>query len=244
LLVALAAMLCGVGLLHLYMRAFEARASGGAMHSVLVATGDAQAGEIVTRDMLGLRELPEAYLESRHILERDLDKVVGSTLAVATRANETLLWSDVAGMGQQPRSLASLVRPGMRAFTLATAEGSLRGLLQPGDRVDVLSVLQAGNSVGPRAARTLLENLMVLAIDARTGVSPAAELGAGSGATSACRVTLSVTNAQGQELATAERAGPLRLLLRNPGDVVIAGPSTQQPLFEEPAQAPAASGVP
>jgi Flp pilus assembly protein CpaB len=222
LVLAFLATLCGIGILHVYMRTFEARVGGGAKHTVLVSTRDAQAGETLTRTMLGVRELPEAYMESRHVRARDIEKVIGSALQLPARANEALLWSDVAGAVEPMHTLSSLVREGMRAFTLHASDATF-GELRPGDRVDVLLVTLEKDEHAPGRARTIMESLLVLAVDGKTDATGAQE---DEGRHGASRVTLVLTNEQGQELAYAERTGTLRLLLRNPSDAALLNPPT------------------
>ncbi len=215
--IALATMLAGALLLELYVRSFEAKATGGAKVSVLVLTSDAPAGQSLARDKLGVRMLPEAYLESRHVRAGDIDKVLGEKLSLPERAGETLLWTDIAGMDDRRLTLSGLVSDGRRALTVHAARGSFSGLLEPGDRVDVL----VGND-----DTALFENLLVLAVGTRTDSH--AFSGAGDDhREGACdsEVTLSVTSEQAQRLAGAERSGDLRLLLRNPDDVLISAPS-------------------
>ena len=67
LLIALAAALLGGACLFLYMRRFEAETSGGPKIKVLMAARDIPFGTALTREMLGVRQLPQAYVEQRHI---------------------------------------------------------------------------------------------------------------------------------------------------------------------------------
>jgi len=212
LLVAVIATAAGIALLRLYMHRFEQQASGGPTQPVLVLLGDAAAGTVLDRDALGTRELPQAYLESRHIPARQLNEVSGLRLALAVRAHETLLWTDLASMRPAPRTLASLVPPGMRALSLALRTGAFDALLAPGDRVDVLL---APERSADAAASTVAENLLVLAVGdqlGRSGQSAQARNG---------DVTLSVSPEQGRTLAAAERRGSLRLVLRHPDDIAL-----------------------
>ncbi len=215
---ALAAFGLGVGLLQLYMHNFELHATGGEKIPVLIVTKDAQAGQLLVRDMLGVREVPEAYFESRHIRARDEDRVLGQRLAVSGKANEALLWTDLASMGAHGQTLAALVQEGLRAVTVRTSQGSFADMLRPGDRVDVLAVSRGDLGLGTaRGARTLLENILVLTVG-NTVVQANDERAAhGSNASD---VTVSVTSEQGRALAEAETQGSLRLLLRNPEDIL------------------------
>ncbi len=98
LLVSLAATVVGVALLRVYMYRFEQEASGGPRTRVVVLTSDAEIGDVLDRSLLGTRELPHAYLESRHVPAVDIDDVVGARLSVPARAHEALLWTDLVNM--------------------------------------------------------------------------------------------------------------------------------------------------
>jgi Flp pilus assembly protein CpaB len=221
LLISAVATLAGMGLLRLYMQRFEDEVRGGPSTRVLMLLKDAPAGSALSRDMLGVRELPQAYLESRHVPARDLDQVIDGRLGVAGRANEALLITDLASMRQPLRQLSGLVPDGMRAFTLSQASGALEALLAPGDRVDVLLV--PGGQVrsdDERLSTTLVaQNLLVLAVGEDLGGPEAAKSGR---RTHSGSVTLSVTLQQSKDLAQAEAQGSLRLVLRNPDDISVS----------------------
>jgi pilus assembly protein CpaB len=209
--------LAGVALLRVYMHRFEIEASGGPRTHVLVFTRDAEAGERLDRETLGTRAVPEAYLESRHVAASALDDVVGTRLAVAGRAHEAVLWTDLASMRRPDRHLSSLVAEGMRAIRVDLRAGSFDELLRPGDRVDVLITRERGPAEGT-STLPWIENLLVLAVGGDTGTTDDARARRASG-----RVTLSATLEQARLLTQGEREGELRLVLRNPEDALLTG---------------------
>jgi pilus assembly protein CpaB len=219
-IVSVIAALAGMALLRLYMHRFEQEVAGGPSTRVLVFTRDVSESAALTRDMLGTREVPQAYLESRHVRARDRDQVLGAELGVPARAGEALLWTDFANMRERDRPVSALVPEGMRAVTLARAAVGMDELLTPGDRVDVLLAADRTQNAGERDATMIAEHLLVLAVGAHVGAasSTAAASSRRSGA-----VTVSVTPAQGLRLAAAERQGSLRLVLRNPDDLAVSG---------------------
>jgi len=212
-----AAALLGAVLLQLHLHRLEQELSGGARTRALVLARDLPARTTLTADMLGERDLPRAYLESRHIPARDLHLVIGARLGVPGRATEALLWTDLASVRGDARPLSSLVPESMRAITLATGAQGIDQLLDPGDRVDVLLVHDGDAGRTLRATR-VAENLLVLAVGSDTGRAADATR---SAARAGGLVTVSASVEQGLQLAAAERAGSLRLLLRNPDDVGI-----------------------
>jgi Flp pilus assembly protein CpaB len=221
LLISAVITLAGVASLRLYMHRFEQDVSGGPRTSVLVLLEDAPAGTTLSHKLLGLRDLPQAYLESRHVAARDIDQVEGAVLGVAGHANETLLWTDLSSMREPPRKLSSLVPDGMRAFALSLRDGAFDSLLAPGDRVDVvLATSRQAPSETSANVETVAQNLLVLAVGEDLGGHDQRRTRSASRSN---RVAVSVTPAQGAQLAEAERRGSLRLFVRNPDDVAMTG---------------------
>lgn len=214
--------------LWLYMARFEAEMSGGPRSAVLIATRDISMGETLTEDMLGLRNVPQAYLEPRHISVEELSAVLGARMSMSVNAGESVLWSDLASMQNERRDLSGLIDPGMRALTVpASAQSLFGGLLRPGDRVDVLYTA-AGSFDGPGSTVTLLQNVLVLAVGADMG-SPGSRGKAGS------VVTVSVSPEQAQAVVHARTKGALDVALRNPDDtLVLEGlPDTQTSALQQ-----------
>jgi len=218
--VSVVAALAGMALLRVYMHRHEQEVAGGPSTPVLVLTRDVAGAAALARDMLGTRELPQAYLESRHVRARDLDQVLGAALGVPGRAGEALLWTDLATMRERARPVSALVPEGMRAVTLARAAVGMDELLAPGDRVDVLLSRERTTADPALNATVVGENLLVLAVGADVGAAaagtPTSRQARRNGA-----VTVSVTLEQSLRLAAAERAGSLRLVLRNPDDLAV-----------------------
>ena len=214
LLISGASTVAGLGLLRLHLSRAEQRLAGGAPTRVLVVRSDQRGGSRLTRETLGTRDLPEAYLESRHIPASKRSEVLDARLGVDVRAGETLLWTDLAGLRPRQRQLAQLVPEGMRAFPVA-ARG-LDRLVHPGDRVDVLAA-PAARGTRPEGSdvRAIAQNVLVLAVGENLGDDAAA------GSTRGGRITLSVTPEQGKRLTAAEIDHELRLSLRNPDDLAL-----------------------
>lgn len=238
-LLAVLAMLGGAGLLELYMRHFEARMTGGRKTQVLTLTRDLNAGDVLSKEMLLPRELPAAYLEARHVQATDLDKVLGMRVGAGLSATESLLWSDLASFNPRERTLAGLVLEGMRAVTIGTSRGSFGAMLRPGDHVDVLHLRKSdGADPRPDGDKLLLRNVLVLAV----GNDLEARAERGGRSTHNELVTLSVTPDAGQLLARAELSGSLRLLLRNPDDVLSDSSAAGSPPGASGPQPTPASG--
>jgi pilus assembly protein CpaB len=225
LLVAAVSAALGLILLLIYQRRFESEAAGGRPVPVLFAVQDVAMGEQLTEARLGVRNIPEAYLEERHIRRSDLRRVIGVRVSTAVRANQAVLWTDLSTNSDARRELSSLVSNGMRAVTIrADQQSTFGGLIRPGDRVDVLTTMARGTSDADRITLPLLQNVLVLAAGRDTGgeaaaARPGTTTQAGSGETN--QVTLSATIQESALLVFAQDRGRLSLVLRNPDDIAV-----------------------
>ncbi len=250
LLAALVMALAGTALLLLYKERLEAEASGGAPVGVLMAVKDVPLGTVLTDEMLGVRQLPESYVEQRHIRVADANRVVGVRVSMEVKANESILWSDLVTGGGERRDLSSLVKSGMRAITIrADATSAFGGLLRPGDRVDAFITVEREGVERGRVTIPLLQNVIVLAVGQDTGAGeddPAAHKSGGSGQGN--QVTLGVTVAQAQIVAFATDRGRLSLVLRNPDDIAtlddLPATTVEKILEAERRGLPAAAAAP
>jgi len=215
---AAVAALIGLALLWLYMKRFEDESSGGTPVAVVMATQDIPLGATLTQEMIGIRNLPSSYIEERHIQAADAERIIGVRVSMGVKANESLLWTDLATTAQQRRDLSGLVRNGMRAVTIkAEMESAFGGLLRPGDRVDTLLTTTKGET-RERVTIPLLQNVLVLAVGSDVGAQQSQRRAARQRYR---EVSLSVTVEQAQILTFAGDAGDLTLILRNPDDIAI-----------------------
>jgi pilus assembly protein CpaB len=228
--ISVAAVLAGLLMLVVYQRQFERETSGGPKVRILFAVNDVVAGESLQAAKLGFREIPEAYLEDRHIRQSDMNRVIGVQIATAVRANQALLWTDLASTSSGRRDLSLLVRTGMRAVTIrADATSSFSGLIRAGDRVDVFGTMSRTNSDAERVTLPLLQNVLCLAAGRDLGGEvAAAQPGAANSAANngvsraeVTMVTLSVTLEEAALLVFAQDRGRLSLVMRNPDDINV-----------------------
>src|SRR5512142_128860 len=104
-----------LGFGYLFTQRLEAEVSGGPKISVLVAAEDLPVAATLTEKLLAVREIPSAYIESRHISASDLRKVLGQRTTDGIKANEALLASDVTKFSER-KQLSGIVTNGMRAI--------------------------------------------------------------------------------------------------------------------------------
>jgi pilus assembly protein CpaB len=200
------------------------RLASGHTRTIVVATRDLPPSEPLARASLDFRELPESFVEDRHIGAEDVERLIGMHTNTAVAAGSSLLWTDLDAT-PPARTLAGLVQVGMRALTLPGRELGFDGLLRPGDRVDVLYTprVPEDGALDDGETIALLENALVLTVgrDLGMGVERGEDARAGQ-EVSRGDVTLSVSPHVALRLAHAEGRGTLRLALRNPQDVALA----------------------
>lgn len=114
-------------------------------------------------------------------------------------------------------ALAAAVAPGMRAITVRVDDVvGVAGFLLPGNRVDIIATgRQRGNDDPP--ARTLIENLKVLAVDQSTAPDKEAPVVVRA-------VTLEATPREAEQIVQWTQQGKVQLVLRNPLEAVRQPP--------------------
>jgi pilus assembly protein CpaB len=186
------------------------------MVTIVVAKQDLARGDVVSPQTVAVREIPRAYLAPGTVQPERFDGFSGSRLVSPLRAGEPLL--QTALEGADVSTFAAKVPAGVRAFTVVVDEvNSLSGMLQPGDRIDLLLSARlpatAAQPQPPEITRALLQDIKVLATgrQVRPGGEDKASRTYGA-------ITVEVSPAQAQRLVVAQRSGKLTATLRNPLD--------------------------
>jgi pilus assembly protein CpaB len=217
LIIALGCAVVGVVLLQLYIRRFELEVSGGDPVQVLIVRKDTPAGSVLTAAHVAEYPIPERYISPRHIHASDLKSIIGTRVSGSVKANEPLLWTDIAQM-RPDRSLADLVQAGMVGVEVRAS--TFEGLLGPGDRVDVVFVSHRGEVLTPlgegTSAITILQSVLVLSVKGLIQRDPTAVAAGGGGS-----VTLLLTPEQAQLALVSQEHGKLELVIRNSDDVEL-----------------------
>jgi pilus assembly protein CpaB len=185
---------------------------------VVVARQDLAKGDPIDARTMALREIPEEFVSSSAVRPERFEAVSGMRLAAALRSGEQLVASAIVGGDHM--SFSQRVKPGIRALTIAVDEiNSISGMLQPGDRIDLLFSARLPERDGARgpggeATVPLFQSLPVLA----TGRQVRAGVEERGGQRSYSTVTVEVEPEQAQRLVVAQRTGKLTAVLRNPDD--------------------------
>jgi Flp pilus assembly protein CpaB len=161
---ALLALAAGAGTFTLvrgYAAELEAlRPDPGEAVPVVIASRDLTRGSVIGEDAVRLERISAAYAPPGAF--EAIGDAVGLTLATDLAEGETITRTRVGGRGGP---VASLVAGGLRAFVVGS--GLPSGVLQPGDRVDVIATFG-----GPRpytdTVGSGLEVLSIVEDDAET----------------------------------------------------------------------------
>lgn len=210
-----AAILAGLGIYRLLQEI--SKPAETPKTEVVVAVADIPENTTITSDMVALKALPtEGLMDS---VLTSVDDVVGKVASSDILNGEPVLSGRLVEVGEEANdtgTLAYVIDPGMRAYTLAVdSETGLMNLLKPGNRVDVILLYSYNTGTGDQtqaeaAAHILLQNISILAVDNAMGKAGSTEAYG--------TVTLAVTPAQAVILTYSEAAGSLRLVLRSSVD--------------------------
>jgi pilus assembly protein CpaB len=206
--------------------------------SVLVATQEIPARERITASMFHTESRPAQSLEPDAL--SDPNQAAGALALITIPAGAQLTASEIGT--NVPSALPVRLQPGMRAVSIPIDRvKGVSGLIQPGDRVDVIAIPPTHNGAPPKAV-TIFRGIRVLAVgnaleDASATPSPSEE--------SAATVTLEVNPKQADMLAWADANSTLRLALRSPREPIRSEPTEQLTLDGgPPAELPPPAAAP
>lgn len=125
---------------------------------VVIATHDLSPGVTLTADDVGVERRSATTVPDGAL--RDVDLVVGATLAGPARRGEII--TDARVLGSRLAGLAA--GPDARVVPLHLADAAVLDLIRPGDVVDVLGAVSAETDAAPRVVAT---NAIVVVVSAR-----------------------------------------------------------------------------
>ena len=184
---------------------------------------------LIEKDNLITLELGLDAVREEHIIVPDEPShpLRGHVLREALAEGAPLTWSAVVGPGQRG-FLAAVLRPGARAVTIRVGSAtSHAGLIDPGDRVDVILSAELAVDGGDRSvfARTIVEDVRVVAIDQHAGIvadPPERDEDGKIVRQEIITATLEASPAQGDRLVLGEHEGRLSLAVRSLAAVTVA----------------------
>jgi pilus assembly protein CpaB len=142
----------------------------------------------------------------------NLEQVVGRLTVASLMPGELITEAKLAPNGSLP-GITALLSPNQRAMTVKVDEASgVAGFLSPGNRVDVVVIVDKGGYAKNPFSKLLFQNLKVL------GTGQKMENRPGDKPQIVPTITLEVTPAEGERLALAAQEGRISLVLRGQGD--------------------------
>ena len=157
------------------------------------------------------RAWPAAGVDAAYVVRGTSGNLSGQVVRLALLPGDPVTAERLVAPGSRGR-LAAVTAPGMRAASVALSPAAgVSGLVEPGDRVDVILTQTVGSAGSERrGATTVIDDARVVAVDAGR------ERGNEGGTAS-----LEVTPRQAEMLALAGEMGKVSLSLRS----LAAGPS-------------------
>lgn len=157
----------------------EAKRKFGDDVTVLVAKEDIKEMDTLVDGMVEAKVVPRRFVEPAAIAFNTLVKsdsadyametkrIIGNIAIVPIKKGEQLSLNKITEPGMRT-GLAPQVTPGKRAIAISVDETtSVSKLIKPGDRVDVIAVIDIGAGAGGReakVAKTIMQDVVILAV--------------------------------------------------------------------------------
>jgi Flp pilus assembly protein CpaB len=192
--------------------------AGGPPIAVLFAKNPILSGNELDPNDFEVKMLPKKYAHKRSVPAHLKASLGANTCLMALEKGEILLWDHVA-QGQR-RALSDYLGLSERAISIPVDSlGSLQGMIQAGDRIDIMTVLQSQDLDEEACLKIIVQNALVLSIEGGI-ISPQKAKQNTSPAHAPKRVlTLRVSPSEAAILAYAQTQGRLFTSLRNRQDV-------------------------
>lgn len=152
----------------------QAKKKFGTEVLVLTAKRDIKEMETLNETMLQLKLIPKSFLEPAAISfekrEEDAEttkslKALAGTIAVVPIKKGEQVTNNKLTEPSIRTGLAPQVTPGRRAVAIPVGETTgVAKLVKPGDRVDVIAIVDPGGGKDQKIAKTVLQDVVVLAV--------------------------------------------------------------------------------
>jgi len=221
-------------LVHIYIRNKVLTVSGGGFVPVIDIVKDMNEGDIITEECISVRNIPASITHNKMVTDQYKDFVIGQKAGTRLFAGQALFWNDVSV--EKPKTLPQKLKSNERAVSLFVDDATgLKGLLKPGDRVDVVGYFDIADEDYKNVrsvAKVVLQNITVLAVGSNMNPSifyyPSGEgeksnlqMPEASGQNIPNTVTLRVHANDVPMLIFAEKKGEIFLSLRSDGDIIV-----------------------
>lgn len=146
---------------------------------ILKAKVDIKESQTITQDMLVVENVPATFKEPSAIafertskddeenskdLQKSVSAIFGTVAIVPIKKGEQITYNKITEPGIRT-GLAPQVAPGRRAIAMNVSnQSSVSKLIKPGDRVDVIAVLDMGAGKDSKISKTILQDVVVLSV--------------------------------------------------------------------------------
>jgi pilus assembly protein CpaB len=157
----------------------RAKTRYGTKIMVVKAKTDIKESQTITEDMLGYDEIPKTFKEPSAIIfetsakegsesdeevKKSLRSIAGTVAIVPIKKGEQITYNKITEPGIRT-GLSPQVAPGRRAIAMNVSnQSSVSKLIKPGDRVDVIAVLDMGGGKDTKISKTILQDVVVLSV--------------------------------------------------------------------------------
>lgn len=191
------------------------------MAEVLVVARDLDIGTTVAASDLKWQKWPKEAVAGGYVTRdanpQGLETMIGAVARATMFSGEPVTETKLV-RAESSNFMAAALSPGMRAVSVEIREETgAGGFIKPNDRVDVILTANAGSSddgLKRAIARTLLQNIRVLAVGQSFRDSAGAVETSGETQQTAKTATLEVSPAEAELLQQGAEAGKLSLALR------------------------------
>jgi len=193
--------------------------TGGNVIPIVIAKTEIPAGTLIRAEQLSVLTIPEAYLHARTVRVQDQALLLGQRPAVDLAPGEAIQWPEIQLAPDE--TLADRLSIEQRAVTIRVDQtGSLDGMIQPGDRVDIACQVRATGSGG--VMHVVAQNMTIIAVGRRLTASndETETKKSDTGPSNASSVTFRAPLQEAMLLSYAETQGRMILFLRNDKDVI------------------------
>lgn len=201
-----------------YLGSVHANAAMVKTRSVYIATRDIPARAALTADYVRQVQRPVSAVDADAVVSRR--DITGKYSLITIPAGSVLMKAAIGAGGAA--ALPARLPVGMRAVSISIDRvKGVAGLIQPGDRVDVIAVPPRVGSEIPEAA-AILRGVLVLAMGNEVETASATPSPDNQNLTT---ITLALNPNQVDLLAVADLNTTLRLALRSPKEAIRAYPA-------------------
>ena len=207
-------LIAAIGVTQVINRDTQANVQQADTRPIIVALRDINPGEIITPEMVKLEPWPKEKIPTDAVDQ--IEKVQGCRARDDIYMGSPIHERQLLGQGFERQTASDNIPKGYRVVGVKVDMVSGAGLIQPGDRVDVLVNISKNPMKGVHETRTqtILQDIKVFAVEDKFKVDLDDD---GKKSNPAKVIQLLVTPAQAETLVLAQQLGKVQLTMRPPG---------------------------